>query len=226
MFAAIRGAAAARASTRERTGDAAGSGRRVLLIDHEDSFVHTLANYIRTTGAEVVTMRPDLARAELRRGVDADLVVLSPGPGRPSDFAMAETLDLIMRRHLPVFGVCLGLQGIVEYFGGTLAVLDVPMHGKPSLVRVIGGGVFDGMPQDFIVGRYHSLHAGVGTLPPELAVTAETEDGDRDGGRASAPADCRCPVPPGIGDDPASGDRTCRSSPRSSRPSPRSRSIR
>jgi anthranilate synthase len=177
MFGAIRGAAAGRASPAASAASAAGNGRRVLLIDHEDSFVHTLANYIRTTGAEVVTMRPDLARAELRRGVAPDLVVLSPGPGRPSDFAMAETLDLIMQQRLPVFGVCLGLQGIVEYFGGTLAVLDVPVHGKSSLVRVIGGRVFDGMPRDFTVGRYHSLHARRGTVPPELAVTAETEDG-------------------------------------------------
>jgi anthranilate synthase len=154
-----------------------GEGRRVLLIDHEDSFVHTLANYIRTTGAEVVTMRPDLARAELRAGGGHDLVVLSPGPGRPSDFAMAETLDLAVERHLSVFGVCLGLQGIVEYFGGSLAVLDPPMHGKPSPVRVRGGRLLCGLPSRFIVGRYHSLHAWRSTLPPELSVIAETEDG-------------------------------------------------
>jgi len=177
MFAAIRGSAAARASMREPQAQPVGHGRRVLLIDHEDSFVHTLANYIRTTGAEVVTMRPDLARAELRQGSSVDLVVLSPGPGRPSDFAMSETLDLLVRRNLPVFGVCLGLQGIVEYLGGSLAVLDVPMHGKPSGVRVLGGRLLRGLPQEFIVGRYHSLYAVRRTLPPELSVTAETEDG-------------------------------------------------
>jgi len=147
----------------------------VLLIDHEDSFVHTLANYIRTTGAEVITMRPDLAREALQRGCSQDLVVLSPGPGRPSDFAMAETLDLIVRRRLPVFGVCLGLQGIVEYFGGSLAVLDVPVHGKPSLVRACGGRLLGGLASEFTVGRYHSLHARRDSLPPELLVTAETE---------------------------------------------------
>ena len=176
MFTAIRGTKAAPA-TRAATAAEIGKGRRVLLIDHEDSFVHTLANYIRTTGAEVVTMRPDLARAELRAGGGHDLVVLSPGPGRPSDFAMAETLDLVVQRHLPVFGVCLGLQGIVEYFGGSLAVLDPPMHGKPSPVRVRGGRLLCGLPSEFIVGRYHSLHAVRSTLPPELSVTAETEDG-------------------------------------------------
>jgi anthranilate synthase len=175
MFTAIRGRVTAPASA--RTSPATAAGHRVLLIDHEDSFVHTLANYIRTTGAEVVTMRPDLARTELRNGRDHDLVVLSPGPGRPADFAMTETLGLLVRHHLPVFGVCLGLQGIVEYFGGSLAVLDIPVHGKPSLVRVTGGRLLSGLPNEFIVGRYHSLHARRSTLPAELLVTAETADG-------------------------------------------------
>jgi anthranilate synthase len=73
--------------------------------------------------------------------------------------------------------VCLGLQGIVEYFGASLAVLDPPMHGKPSSVRVRGGRLLRGMPGEFVVGRYHSLHALRSTLPPELSITAETEDG-------------------------------------------------
>ena len=81
------------------------------------------------------------------------------------------------RASLPVFGVCLGLQGIVEFFGGSLGVLDMPMHGKPSRVRVLGGRLLRGLPEEFTVGRYHSLHALRSTLPPELAVTAETEDG-------------------------------------------------
>jgi len=176
MFTAIRARGTVAANARSLPAAAVGNGRRVLLIDHEDSFVHTLANYLRTTGAEVVTMRPDLARAELRRGGDHDLVLLSPGPGRPSDFAMAETLELLVRRRLPVFGVCLGLQGIVEYFGGSLGVLDIPVHGKPSLVRVRGGRLLRGLPSEFTVGRYHSLHARRSTLPPELLVTAETAD--------------------------------------------------
>ena len=174
MFTAIRGPAAAAARAQLPT--AASRVWKVLLIDHEDLFVHTLANYIRTTGAEVVTMRPELARAEMRQGAEPDLVVLSPGPGRPTDFAMAATLDLVVRRGLPVFGVCLGLQGIVEYFGGALDVLDVPVHGKPSLVRVLGGRLLRGLPREFTVGRYHSLYARRSTLPPVLSVTAETED--------------------------------------------------
>jgi anthranilate synthase len=175
MFTAIRGPRAA-AAARAPHSSGVGGGRKVLLIDHEDSFVHTLANYIRTTGAEVVTMRPKLARSELRQGGHSDLVVLSPGPGRPADFLMAETLELLVERRLPIFGVCLGLQGIVEYFGGSLDVLDVPMHGKPSLVRALGGRLLDGLPREFTVGRYHSLHARRSTLPSALSITAETED--------------------------------------------------
>jgi anthranilate synthase len=173
LLAAIRGLApAAPALGRELH-----PGRRVLLIDHEDSFVHTLAGYFREAGAAVETLRPALARAELRGGAAPDLVVLSPGPGRPADFAMAETLDLLLRRRLPVFGVCLGLQGIVEHFGGSLDILDRPMHGKPSRVHNLGGRLLAGLPEHFTVGRYHSLHASSLTLPPALQVTAQAEDG-------------------------------------------------
>jgi anthranilate synthase len=175
MFAAIRGARAAAAERRDADA-AVGQGRRVLLVDHEDSFVHTLANYIRTTGALVTTLRADLARAELRAGASPDLVVLSPGPGRPEDFAIDQTLDLAIGRGLPIFGVCLGLQGIVEYFGGALDLLDLPCHGKPSRVRVLGGRLFAELPREFTVGRYHSLHARRDTVPTALAITAETED--------------------------------------------------
>jgi anthranilate synthase len=174
MFTAIRGKSDL--PPQAAAPDPVGQGRKVLLIDHEDSFVHTLANYIRTTGAEVVTMRPELARSELRHGADHNLVVLSPGPGRPADFKMAETIELLVKRGLPVFGVCLGLQGIVEYFGGSLDVLDLPMHGKPSLVRVLGGRLLSGLPREFTVGRYHSLHARRSNLPTALSVVAETED--------------------------------------------------
>jgi anthranilate synthase len=154
-----------------------GAKPRVLLVDHEDSFVHTLAGYLRAAGAEVATMRAALAREALRAGRAIDLLVLSPGPGRPSDFAMGETLDLALHRELPIFGVCLGLQGLVEHFGGALDVLVRPMHGKPSQVRVLGGRVLGGLPERFTVGRYHSLHARRAGFPDALRVTAETEDG-------------------------------------------------
>lgn len=175
MFAALRGtapAAPAPMAASPAQGDA-----RVLLVDHEDSFVHTLASYFRAAGATVRTLRPELAREELRAGAAPDLVVLSPGPGRPADFAMTDTLDLMVRRALPAFGVCLGLQGIVEYFGGALDVLARPMHGKPSLVRNLGGRLLEGLPERFTVGRYHSLHARRIALPGVLRAMADTEDG-------------------------------------------------
>jgi len=175
LFSAIRGGAG-RATPAQVREAVAGRGRRVLLIDHEDSFVHTLAGYIRATGATVTTLRYDFARARLRDGLRPDLVVLSPGPGRPDDFAMRDTLDLLLARGLPIFGVCLGLQGIVEYFGGALGVLDVPMHGKPSPVRALPSRVLRGLPERFTVGRYHSLYAVRERLPAVLSIAAETEE--------------------------------------------------
>jgi anthranilate synthase len=173
LFAAIagnRGAAPAAAAAMPQTG----KGRKVLLVDHEDSFVHTLAGYVRQTGAECITLRHDFARAELAEGAAPDLVLLSPGPGRPDDFSMRETLDLLLKRRIPIFGVCLGLQGIVEYFGGALDVLDTPMHGKPSVIKASGNRLFGGLPKAFTVGRYHSLYARRSALPSVLSVAAET----------------------------------------------------
>ena len=158
-------------------GSKPGAGKRVMLIDHEDSFVHTLASYLRAAGAVVETLRPELARARLSAGARPDLALLSPGPGRPADFALSATLDLLVPAGIPVFGVCLGLQGIVEYFGGQLAVLPLPVHGKPSMVKNSGGRMLAGLGSEFRVGRYHSLYAVRDSLPEELRVTAETEDG-------------------------------------------------
>ncbi|MBI2875624.1 MAG: anthranilate synthase [Candidatus Tectomicrobia bacterium] len=153
-----------------------GEGNRILLVDHQDSFVHTLANYLRQTGAEVVTLRAGFPAEEMDR-LRPDLIVLSPGPGRPSDFDLSGTLAAAIARELPVFGVCLGLQGMVEHFGGELGVLSYPMHGKDSRIRVLGGRIFIGLPDEFTAGRYHSLFAVRETLPPVLRVTAESEDG-------------------------------------------------
>ncbi len=154
-----------------------GAGKRILLVDHQDSFVHTLANYLRQTGAEVVTLRfGEAVQAELasRR---PDLVVLSPGPGRPSDFDLAGTIRTVLERAIPLFGVCLGLQGIVEYFGGALGLLPEPVHGKPSRIRVLGGRIFEGLPNELRAGRYHSLYASRKTLPRDLEETAISDDG-------------------------------------------------
>ncbi|MCJ8279355.1 MAG: anthranilate synthase component I, partial [Rivularia sp. ALOHA_DT_140] len=154
------------------------AGKKVLLIDYEDSFVHTLANYIRQTGATVTTLRhgfPESVFDEQK----PDLVVLSPGPGRPSDFNLAGAIAACKKREIPIFGGCLGLQGIVEAHGGKLGVLDYPQHGKTSLVNVVNQNsvAFQGLPESFEVGRYHSLHALQENLPEELKITAISADG-------------------------------------------------
>ena len=154
----------------------AGAGVKLLLVDNDDCFIHTLANYARQTGAEVVTYRAGFP-AELIAEIAPSLILISPGPGRPRDFGVPEVVLQAASMGVPVFGVCLGLQGIVEAFGGDLGVLDYPMHGKPSTVRHQNAGVFEGLPERFTVGRYHSLFARRDTLPNVLEVTAETDDG-------------------------------------------------
>lgn len=154
-----------------------GAGKRVLLIDHQDSFVHTLANYLRQTGVEVITIRSEHALSYLQHD-KYDLVVLSPGPGKPSDFHLAETITTVLQKGIPLFGVCLGLQAIVEYFGGQLATLDYPMHGKASAIHVLQSQpLFEGLDEIFTAGRYHSLYAEHESFPEDLEITARSEDG-------------------------------------------------
>ena len=153
-----------------------GRGLKMLLVDNDDCFIHTLANYVRQTGAEVVTYRAGFPLDMIPR-IAPDLILISPGPGRPSDFGVPQLVRHAAQLGVPVFGVCLGLQGIVEAFGGELGVLDYPMHGKPSEVTHRNRGIFEGMPQRFVVGRYHSLFARKETFPACLEITAETDDG-------------------------------------------------
>ncbi len=153
-----------------------GEGVHLLLVDNDDCFIHTLANYARQTGACVSTYRSNAA-LEVIDSVNPDIVLISPGPARPSDFGVPELVKALAKRGIPTFGVCLGLQGIVEAFGGQLQVLGYPMHGKHSLVTHNGRGVFSGLPSPFRVGRYHSLYADRATFPACLEVTAESEDG-------------------------------------------------
>ncbi len=149
----------------------------ILLVDHEDSFVHTLANYFRQTGATVSTVRSPVPDEVFDR-VRPDLVVLSPGPGTPADFDCKATIQRARRRDLPIFGVCLGLQALAEAYGGELRQLHEPMHGKPSRIRVSRPGlIFSGLPKEVTVGRYHSIFADPVRLPDGFEVTAETEDG-------------------------------------------------
>ncbi len=160
------------ASTRMQSGH----GKQVLFVDHEDSFVLMLADYFRQTGATVKTLRPDLARQALATE-RPDLVVLSPGPGRPQDFALSDTIAAALEANAAVFGVCLGVQGIVEYFGGRLNVLPSPMHGRASSVQLSDDPIFDGLPEQVDLARYHSLYADADRVPDDLSIVGRSDDG-------------------------------------------------
>jgi anthranilate synthase len=156
-----------------------GEGMRVLLVDHQDSFVHTLAAYFREQGAAVTTLRAGLPGSALD-DYRPDLVVLSPGPGRPADFGCDGLLAELDARGLPAFGVCLGLQAMVEHAGGELALLPEPVHGKPGVIRQPGpraGGLLAGLPAEFTAARYHSLYARPEQVKGGFEVTAATSDG-------------------------------------------------
>ena len=179
MLAAIREAGRPNDAAASQDAARVGEGMRVLLVDHEDSFVHTLAAYVRRTGAEVTTIRTPVP-PEAFDEIDPDLVLLSPGPGTPADFDCAGTIGAAEERDLPLFGVCLGLQALVEAHGGTLERLGVPVHGKPSRIRLDGNGggaIFSGLEDGVTVGRYHSIAAREDALPEGYRVTARTDDG-------------------------------------------------
>jgi len=151
-------------------------GLPVVMVDNEDSFVHTLADYIRQHGATVRTLRAGTPVETLLAGAPA-LVVHSPGPGTPAEYGVPDLVRTLADAGVPQFGVCLGLQGIVEAFGGTLRVMDRPRHGKRWTVHHDGGALFAGLADPCTVGAYHSLAAVDDGFPDALRKTAWTEDG-------------------------------------------------
>ena len=163
--------------------------KRILIVDHQDSFVHTLANYFRQTGAIVTTIRYTILKDTLNTastsGTLPHLAVMSPGPGKPTDFDCSGSVQMLLDHKVPIFGVCLGMQTMVEHFGGNLNVLPYPQHGKPSTVTQTldsaktPWGVFSSLPREFTVARYHSLYAATSSasFPECLAVTSATADG-------------------------------------------------
>jgi anthranilate synthase len=154
-----------------------GAGRKIVLIDNEDSFVHTLADYFRQTGANVATYRHGLSAAQIL-ALSPDLVVHSPGPGTPRQFGVPALVKALAAENVAQFGVCLGLQGTVEAFGGTLSVLPEPRHGKRWTIEHAGSGLFSAIPSPCAVGAYHSLYAEPASFPHHaLDVVAKTQAG-------------------------------------------------
>jgi anthranilate synthase len=149
--------------------------KRVLLVDYRDSFVHNLGSYLRELGADVTTVRHGFPE-ELLDELAPQLVFLSPGPFAPRDFGMPDFIQRLVARKLPIFGVCLGHQGIGESFGGHLGQLALPMHGKVSAVEHAGESILTGLESGFDAGRYHSLYVIEESLPDCLEVLARSKD--------------------------------------------------
>ena len=182
-----------------RRARATGAGVQLLLVDNDDCFIHTLANYARQTGAEVVTYRAGFP-PELIAKIAPNLILISPGPGPARRFRRARRwCRRAVRLGVPVFGVCLGLQGIVEAFGGELGVLDYPdARQAVDRARIAASASSKGCPSEFQVGRYHSLFARRETLPG-VPGSHGGDRGRRHHGRApSRTADRGGAVPSGV----------------------------
>jgi anthranilate synthase/aminodeoxychorismate synthase-like glutamine amidotransferase len=151
---------------------------RVLMIDNYDSFTYNLVQYLRILGADVLVHRNDALSIEQAIELEPSHLVVSPGPGTPRDAGISIDLIRAFAERVPVLGVCLGHQAIVEAWGGHVRPAMSLMHGKTSRVFHDGRGVFENLPQPFEAGRYHSLAVRREELPAELEVSATTEDGE------------------------------------------------
>ena len=150
---------------------------RVLVIDNYDSFVYNLVQYLGELGAEPLVHRSDELRLDEIVALDPDAVLISPGPGRPEDAGLSNAVIEHFAGRRPVLGVCLGHQCIGQVYGGDVVRAPEIMHGKTSLVRHDGTGVFAGLPNPFEATRYHSLVVARDSVPDVLEVTAWTDDG-------------------------------------------------
>ena len=149
----------------------------ILLLDSYDSFTYNLVQALAAQGAEVAVHRNDALSVEQALALRPSAVVLSPGPGQPRDAGIQPELLRRLPESVPLLGVCLGHQGLVEHYGGRLERDPVPTHGKASLVHHDGQGLLRGLPNPFPAGRYHSLRAVRDLLPEALKLTAWTEEG-------------------------------------------------
>jgi anthranilate synthase component 2 len=150
---------------------------RVLVIDNYDSFVYNLVQYLGELGAEPLVHRHDELTIDEIRALEPDAVLISPGPGTPDDAGVSNDVIRTFGGVVPVLGVCLGHQCIGQVYGGTVVRAPEVMHGKTSLIRHQGAGVFAGLPEPLEATRYHSLVVDRASVPDCLEITAETDDG-------------------------------------------------
>ena len=151
----------------------------ILLIDNYDSFSYNLYQLIGTVEPDIKVVRNDECTLEEIVEMKPEAIILSPGPGRPEDAGICIPVIKEFAGKIPILGVCLGHQSICEAFGGTVSYAKELMHGKKKLMYKTGESqLFKGLPDTFAAARYHSLAALKDTLPAELKVTAESEDGE------------------------------------------------
>jgi anthranilate synthase/aminodeoxychorismate synthase-like glutamine amidotransferase len=152
-------------------------GTRVLVIDNYDSFVYNLVQYLGELGSDPIVHRHDALALDEIFALDPDAILISPGPGTPDDAGLSNEVIRAFAGQRPVLGVCLGHQCIGQVLGGTVVRAPQVMHGKTSLVHHDGRGVFAGLPNPLEATRYHSLIVDRDSVPAELEITAETDDG-------------------------------------------------
>ena len=150
---------------------------RVLVVDNYDSFVYILVQYLGELGLEPIVFRNDKLSLHDVEDLGADAILISPGPGTPLDSGISMELISEYKELKPIFGVCLGLQCIGEFFGGNVVRAPEVMHGKTSAISHANNGVFSGISNPLEATRYHSLIVERESLPDSLEVTAETDDG-------------------------------------------------
>ena len=155
---------------------------QLLMVDNYDSFTYNIVQYFGELGAEVTVVRNDEVGIEdLQARLDAgrmDRLVISPGPCSPAEAGISVAAIRHFAGRLPILGVCLGHQSIGAAFGGRIVRAQTLMHGKTSRITTTGEGVFARLPEQFTVNRYHSLAIERATCPPELRITAWTDDGE------------------------------------------------
>ena len=159
---------------------------RILLIDNYDSFTYNLVQAFLMLDADVLVRRNDMISIADARALNATHLVISPGPGRPSDAGCSLEMIDTFAGEIPVLGVCLGHQCLVEHFGGEIVSAAELMHGKTSVITHDGQGIYAELPNPLEVGRYHSLAAARDRIPKVLSVTARTDDGEIMGVRHQA----------------------------------------
>jgi anthranilate synthase/aminodeoxychorismate synthase-like glutamine amidotransferase len=151
---------------------------RMLLIDNYDSFTYNLVQAFAAQGANVIVHRNDAITVAEAKAIAPTHLVISPGPGRPEDAGISLEMIAAFAEDIPVLGVCLGHQCLVQHFGGRIVSAERLMHGKTSMAKHDGETIYQGLSQPFEVGRYHSLCAEHESLPTELELTAETDRGE------------------------------------------------